>query len=65
MKVKVIDPQGVVLGGTMLPVGTEHELNAGPHLDAWLRFKQVEPVKEMPAEKSEPAPESKEPAKKK
>lgn len=59
-KVKVIDPQGMKHDGVHHPEGTELELT-GPFLDAATRFKQVEPVKEKPAEKSESA----EPAKKK
>lgn len=51
MKVKVIDPAGVHLAGKILPAGSEIEI-AGPHLDAWLRFGQVEKVAAVESEKS-------------
>lgn len=50
MKIKVIDPKGLRLPDKKnIPVGEVFEQPKGPQLDAWLRFKQVEPAKEKPA----------------
>ncbi len=57
-KIKVIDPNGVHFSGKILPVGSEHTIDKGPHLAAWQRFKQVEIVEEAaaPAPLAEKAP---------
>jgi hypothetical protein len=47
MKVKVITTRGLRHGGTTHPEGAELELT-GPHLDAALHFKQVEPAQDAP-----------------
>jgi hypothetical protein len=50
MKIKVIDPKGLRLpGNKTIAKGEVIEQAKGPQLDAWLRFKQVEVVKEKPA----------------
>lgn len=53
MKIKILAPDGVVFGGKILPKETVLEIAAGPHTNAWLRFKQAEEVKEG---KAKPAP---------
>lgn len=51
MKIKVIDPAGLRLSGKKtIAAGEVIEQPKGPQLDAWLRFKQVEPVKEKAAD---------------
>ncbi len=57
MKIRVIDPNGVHYAGKVLPVDSVHEIAKGPHTGAWLRFKQVEEVKEK-APKAEKDDES-------
>lgn len=50
MKIKVIDPDGLRLPDKKtIATGEVIEQPKGPQLDAWLRFKQVEPVKEKAA----------------
>lgn len=46
---RVIDPNGVHYAGKIIAKGETVPINSGPHIDAWLRFKQVEEVKEKPA----------------
>jgi hypothetical protein len=43
MKVKIIDPKGILVDGNRLPKGQVIEAG-GAQLKAWLHFKQVEPA---------------------
>jgi len=52
-KYTVIAESGIIIAGKRHAKGATVELASGAILEAALRFKQVEPAKEEPAEKGE------------
>lgn len=55
MKIRITDPNGVHFGGKVLPQGSEHDIEKGPHTAIWLRFGQVEVVKEKKSKEGDEA----------
>ena len=63
MRYKVIDPNGVLLGGKRIHEGgfIPSSDATSSQIKAWKRFKQVEAVKEEPEGGSEPDPAAQKP----